>query len=312
MRKPFRKAFTIVGVAVAIPVLFLGTTSVVNLALTASEASSIKQYGQLVPVDGKHMNVVVAGDGQQTIVLLPGLGTAAPALDFEPLIEELQENYRVIALEPFGTGLSDPTDEERTAQNIASEVHEALQYLGVDRFVLMGHSIAGIYALTYSAAYPEDLEAFVGIDNSVPDQPRHDEQVPADVLVAARNLGLFRILAALEEDPYVGLPYDEETKNQMNLLSRKNAFAPTVANEMENAPGNFAAANGMTFPRQLPVLLFVRSNELDVAGWVELHTAQAASVDHGQVITLHGDHYLHHRLSEVIADETTSFLTRVG
>jgi len=34
-----------------------------------------------------------------------------------------------------------------TAANIAGEVHEALQHLGVDRHVLMGHSISGFYAL---------------------------------------------------------------------------------------------------------------------------------------------------------------------
>ncbi|WEO76452.1 alpha/beta hydrolase [Cryobacterium sp. SO2] len=312
MKKPLRITLVTLGVLVAIPVLLVATTAVVNVVATAAEASSITDYGQRVPVDGKEMNVVLSGDGDQTIVLLPGLGTAAPGLDFQPLIDELDDSYRVVAVEPFGTGLSDPTDTERTAANITREVHEALQHLGVDRYVLMGHSIAGIYALTYSAAYADELVAFVGIDSSVPDQPGADEPIPADLIAALSTLGITRALTALAPDPYAGLPFDEHTVSQMKLLSSKNAAAPTLVNEMANTAANFAAVSGATFPAQLPVLLFVRANDTDVDGWVALHEQQAASVDTGQVITLTGDHYLHHTLSPEIAAGTTDFLAALS
>jgi len=312
MKKPLRIALTTLGVLVAIPVLFVATTAVVNAVATASEASAITAYGQRVPVDGKEMNVVQSGDGDQTIVLLPGLGTAAPGLDFQPLIDELDDTYRVVAVEPFGTGLSDQTDTPRTAANITREVHEALQYLDVDRYVLMGHSIAGIYALSYSAAYADELVAFVGIDSSVPDQPGADEPIPAGLISTMSTLGITRALTALAPDPYLGLPYDEETIEQMKLLSSKNAAAPTLVNEMDNTPANFASVSGATFPADLPVLLFVRSTDTDVDGWVALHDKQAASVDTGQVITLTGDHYLHHTLSPEIAQGTTDFLATLS
>jgi pimeloyl-ACP methyl ester carboxylesterase len=308
MKKPLRIALTTLGVLAAIPVLLVVTTAVVNAVATASEASSITDYGQRVPVDGKEMNVVKSGDGDQTIVLLPGLGTAAPGLDFQPLIDELDDTYRVVAVEPFGTGLSDQTDSPRTAANITREVHEALQHLDIDRYVLMGHSVAGIYALTYSAAYADELIAFVGIDSSVPDQPGSDEPVPAGLISTLSTLGITRALAALAPDPYLGLPYDQQTIEQMTLLTSKNAAAPTLVNEMDNTAANFASVSGQTFPAELPVLLVVRSNDTDVAGWVALHDKQAASVDTGQVITLTGDHYLHHTLSPEIAAHTTEFL----
>jgi pimeloyl-ACP methyl ester carboxylesterase len=308
MKKPLRITLTTLGVLVAIPVLFVATTAVVNVVATAAEASSITDYGQRVPVDGREMNVVQSGDGDQTIVLLPGLGTAAPGLDFQPLIDELDERYRVVAVEPFGTGLSDQTDIPRTAANITREVHEALQYLDVDRYVLMGHSIAGIYALTYSAAYADELIAFVGIDSSLPDQPGSAEPIPTGLISTLSALGITRALSGIAPDPYLNLPYDETTTEQMALLSTKNASAPTLINEMENTPANFAAVSGQTFPADLPVLLFVRQNVTDVDGWVALHDQQAVSVDTGEVITFTGDHYLHHTLSPEIAAGTTEFL----
>ncbi|WP_329009056.1 alpha/beta hydrolase [Micromonospora rifamycinica] len=312
MRKPLRVVLTTLGVLVAVPVLLLATTAVVNVVATKSEASSITRYGQLVPVDGKRMNVVVAGNGAETIVLLPGLGTAAPALDFQPLITELESTYRVVAVEPFGTGLSDPADTERTAANITAEVHAALRHLGIDRYVLMGHSIAGIYALTYAASYADELVAFVGIDSSVPDQPGWDDPIPTDVIVGLSRLGLTRVLAGIADDPYAGLPYDERTREQMRLLSARNAAAPTMVNEMRHASANFAAVSGKTFPRELPVLLFVRSDDADVPGWVALHERQAASVEDGRVVLLAGDHYLHHTRSAEIAQQTRAFLAALS
>lgn len=308
MRKPLKVTLIVVGSLIAVPALFLATTSIVNVVATSAEAARITSYGELVPVDGKRMNVVIAGDGDETIVLLPGLGTAAPGLDFAPLVHEVEASYRVIAVEPFGTGLSDQTDVERTAANIAREVHEALQYLGVERYVLMGHSIAGVYALVYAASYADELTAFVGIDSSVPDQPGWDEPIPTEAIVALSDLGITRLLAGSAGDPYAGLPFDARAKEQMQLLSTKNGAAPTLMNEMANAPANFAAVSGLTFPHDLPVLLFVRSTDTDVAGWVDLHKRQAATVDNGQAITLEGEHYLHHTLSARIAQDTAAFL----
>lgn len=296
------------GVILAIPVLLLATTSIVNIVATKSDLASIATYGELIPVDGKHMNVVDSGAGEETIVLLPGLGTAAPALDFQPLIAELETTYRVIAIEPFGTGLSDQTDSPRTAANIVREVHEALQYLGVERFVLMGHSIAGIYSLEYSATYAEELIAFVGIDSSVPDQPGSDETPPIEGLVELRDLGILRVLSAFSGDAYAGLPYDEHTKEQMRLLTTKNSTGATLLDEVSHTPANFASVSGATFPAALPVLLFVVEDSADVAGWVELHERQAASVERGQVVTLDGPHYLHHTQSAEIARDTSTFI----
>jgi len=308
MRKPWKVALITVGAIVAVPVLAIAATAIGNVVATKVEASVFTPYGESVTVDGKSMNVVVAGDGDETIVLLPGLGTAAPALDFQPLIAELQDTYRVVAVEPFGTGLSDQTDVARTADNITREVHAALQELGVDRYVLMGHSISGIYALTYTAAYADEVSAFVGIDSSVPDQPGWDEPIPTSVISTLSTLGLTRVLSGIAGDPYEGLPYNDETKEQMQVLSARNAAAPTLLDEMDNAPANFAAVSGRTFPADLPVLLFVADEDAEVPGWLELHEAQAASVDRGEVVRIDGGHYLHHTQSPELAAQTRAFL----
>lgn len=161
------KSIAIIG---AIGVLLLAIVFTVNIICNKIEQGKIQPYGQLIAVDGENMNITIQGKGTETIVLLPGFGTAAPTLDFKPLIEELAPHYKVVSVEPFGYGLSDDTEKERSTENIVSEIHEALQTLKIDKYMLMGHSIAGIYGLDYVNKYPDEVTAFIGIDSSVPTQ----------------------------------------------------------------------------------------------------------------------------------------------
>ena len=309
MRKSLAVTLITLGAVTLLPVALIATTAIVNSVSTRSELDAIETYGERIPVDGKEMNVVDSGTPGEAIVLLPGLGTAAPALDFQPLITELSRTHRVITVEPFGTGLSDQADTPRTAANIAREVHEAVDSLGVDRYVLMGHSIAGVYALEYSAQYGDELIAFVGIDSSVPGQPGAEDPTPTGGLSTLNDLGILRALSWISGDQFAGLPYDEAIRQQMRYLNTKNGTAPSILDEMERAPENFAALRDATFPSDLPILLFVVENDPEFPNWVELHEQQAESVTHGQVVPLQGEHYLHHTQSETIARDTQEFLS---
>ena len=75
---------------------------VTNQVITAVEKKKYPPIGQLVEVNGRDIHVYTKGKGENTIVLLTGLGTAAPALDFEPLVNELSKDHKVVVVEPFG------------------------------------------------------------------------------------------------------------------------------------------------------------------------------------------------------------------
>ena len=48
------------------------------------------------------MNVLVTGEGEETIVWMPVYGDIAPGLSYTKMLEELSAKYRVIVVEPFG------------------------------------------------------------------------------------------------------------------------------------------------------------------------------------------------------------------
>ena len=121
MKRMLMILLKILGVVVAAVVIFQVTVYIANIVSSKSKLEKIESYGQFVAVDGKNMNVVIQGQGEETVVLLPGYGTGSPGIDFMPLVEELAPFYKVVVIEPFGYGLSDVTDKERTIDNIVDE-----------------------------------------------------------------------------------------------------------------------------------------------------------------------------------------------
>lgn len=302
MKRAVKRTILAVTAVVATVGLGLVTTTVVNAIATEVESGKIESYGQKVTVDGKQMNVLVAGEGPETIVLLPGFGTASPVLDFEPLTADLATDHRVVVVEPFGYGLSDRTDRPRTTENIVSEIHDAVAALDLDRYVLMGHSVSGLYGIEYATRYRDEVTAFVGIDTSVPGQPGMDDALPGDSLLAAKNLGLLRIAAAFGDDGYNQPTYSEHAQEQMGMISNRNSLNPTLLDEMARLPENFRGADGSTFPADLPLLLFVEADNAANPDWIGLHERQAAEVDDGTVVPVDAEHYLHHTRAAELAD----------
>jgi pimeloyl-ACP methyl ester carboxylesterase len=298
------------GLVIAL-ILFLAITYVANAICDRIEKKKIEPYGQSVEVDGKKMNVFIQGNGDQTIVLLPGQGTPSPVLDFKPLIDELSPDYKVVAIEPFGYGLSDQTDKERTTENIVSEIHQAVQQLNLDHYILMGHSITGLYGATYVNNYRDEVQAFIGIDSSVPNQPGMDAKLPLKTLEFLKRSGLMRLIKKLEVNRYESLPLDQHASEQMNMISNQVSSNPTMMNELKHLGSNFKNGEKLTYPHDLPMLLFVLSNNEKNPWWLPLHEEQAKQSQYGKVIPMEGTHYLHHTKYKEIAQEFKAYMKEV-
>lgn len=289
-------------------VVFVASVYVVNLISKEREQGKIEAYGQKVLVDGKQMNVLIQGDGKETIVLLPGYGTASPVLDFKPLVKELSPYYRVVVIEPFGYGLSDDTDKARTSQNIVDEIHECLQKLNIKKYTLMGHSIAGIYGLEYVNQYEKEVKAFVGIDTSVPQQ--ETEELPVSSLQLLNQSGFYRLLLKVNPDQLLMPNVDQQTKDQIKMLTFRNFLNESQASEAENFTNNFKNAERLHFPKRLPVVFYLADQtEEETPNWKPMHEELLKNVDHGKVVTFKGGHYLHHTKSKEIADGVREFLS---
>ncbi|WP_144495785.1 alpha/beta fold hydrolase [Bacillus sp. WP8] len=308
MKKILRIMLISICTLIMVMVVFLATVYFVNLISNEREKGKIEDYGQKVLVDGKQMNVLIQGDGKETIVLLPGYGTASPVLDFMPLVNELSPYYRVVVIEPFGYGLSDDTDKVRTSQNIVDEIHECLQKLNIKKYTLMGHSIFGIYGLEYVNQYEKEVKAFVGIDNSVPKQ--ETDELPVSSLQLLHQSGFYRLIVKMNPDQLVMPNVDDQTKDQIKMLTFRNFLDESQASEAENFRNNFNNAQRLDFPKNLPVVFYLADQtEEETPSWKPMHEDLLKNVDHGKVVTFEGGHYLHHTKSKEIAADFREFLS---
>jgi len=172
-------------------------------------------------------------------------------------------------------------------------------------FVLMGHSISGLYSLEYVNKYPGEATAFIGIDTSVPKQPWPGyNSAPIDFLAKVGVMRAFLFLFGNEK------PKDKieaHRSEQIHLITMKITGNKTLAREATSLSSSFVESQKLAFPKNLPVLLFADENS-PVKGWTELHQEQANSVANGKLILLPGSHYLHHTQSKQIAEEIERFL----
>jgi pimeloyl-ACP methyl ester carboxylesterase len=100
-------------------------------------------------------------EGQRTLVFIHGLGSYLKFWRYQ-LDAFAAQGYRVIAVDLPGYGKSDkPGSFPYTMEAMADAVREVVQTLGIQKPVLVGHSMGGQTALSYAIRYPEEPGALV-------------------------------------------------------------------------------------------------------------------------------------------------------
>lgn len=319
-RSARRWMFRFLVLAAATLALVLASTAA-NLVMERSERASIPSNGERVQVSGGALNVyrtaAATGSGR-TLVLLSGLGTAAPALDFSPLIREL-DDFNVVVVEGFGYGYSDTTRKPRTVENISAELHEALSKAHIRvPYILAGHSIAGFYTLFYANRYRQEVSAVIGIDPTLPVAGTGAlDAVPFTSGINWNRLpattGLLRWAAAVapglvEPD---GEAYTADERKRIHLLSIWNYENPAVVDETNRIAENGRKVQNLTYPDDMPVLTFLAEAKGTPAGLAR-HENRLRNVRHSEVVVLPGGHYLHWTQAPVMAEKIRSFLPPSG
>jgi pimeloyl-ACP methyl ester carboxylesterase len=116
-------------------------------------------YGQEVRM--AYMDIPPAGQPNgRTVVLLHGMNFGG--FYFSGPIEALRkEGFRVIAPDQIGFGRSSKPIIPYNFHDWAANTRKLLQTLGVDKAVIVGHSMGGMLAARFSSSYPDVVERAV-------------------------------------------------------------------------------------------------------------------------------------------------------
>ena len=109
--------------------------------------------------DGRRIAYVDEGKGEETIIFIHGLGSYLPA--WKKNIEELKNDFRVIALDLPGYGKSSKEVHSGSMEFYADVINEFTDKLELDKFVLGGHSMGGQIAMVAALRYPEAVSKLI-------------------------------------------------------------------------------------------------------------------------------------------------------
>ncbi len=143
--------------------------------------------GQFIEVDGVRLHYLEQGSGPP-IVLLHGNGTMVEDFTLSGVVEALAKGHRVIAFDRPGFGHSDRPEGRIWDQGAQAElIHAALQKLGVEKPIVVGHSWGTMVATALALAHPESVERLVLMSGYYYPTPRLD--LPALAMPAVPGIG---------------------------------------------------------------------------------------------------------------------------
>jgi pimeloyl-ACP methyl ester carboxylesterase len=165
----------------------------------SSERADRKRYpppGKLVDVGGFKLHLYCLGerrDGWPTVILESGHGLWS--LVWNPVLREISQFARVCAYDRAGYGWSERSHKRRTPQEVVAELHTLLKNAGEGGpYVLVGHSLGGLFIRQYFTQYPDEVVGMVFID-ILPE--KLSEYLPTYQQMQRASLRAFRAVAVL-------------------------------------------------------------------------------------------------------------------
>jgi 3-oxoadipate enol-lactonase len=109
-------------------------------------------------VNDIELHYEVHGEGTP-LVLISGLGY--PMWQWHLMLPYLEKHFQVVTLDNRGVGQSDKPSGPYTASMLAKDTIGLLDALGIDKAIVMGHSMGGFIAQAMALEYPERVDKLI-------------------------------------------------------------------------------------------------------------------------------------------------------
>ena len=306
-RRIGRTILKVIGIILLTILVLVAILTIRHRILTKRDLDSVANaYGEFYTTpEGEKMNYTFYDSPSDKVaVVLPGFGCPTVHYEFDTFVKELSDEYKFVLVEPLGVGLSDGTDRERTVENYCEELHGLMQYLGYDSYTIIGHSIGSLYSLYYANQFPDEVEAFIGIDGTIPKQKDRDEWVakPENTYTAYKLInglmyktGIYRIMTELSFDQTMAqIPtLTDADRDTVLALYCSTQLNKTQMNEMKNMAHNMDVTYDMKFPESVPVLYVLAQDNCDIFPQWEQYHKEIVTSPESRVVVIEGEHYLH-------------------
>ena len=262
---------------------------------TASAEADRRNFpapGNLIDVGGFKMHVHCMGQGSPTVILetLAG-GTSSYWGWVQP---EVAKTTRVCVYDRAGRGWSEADPQPMTLARTVRNLYTLLTNARVEGpYVLVGHSIGGIYVRQFAAEHPEDVVGMVLVDSAHPYQfdrypnMRNENESYQEMTAAfptLARLGVFRVyFAAGGELDFAEMK--EPQKSEIKAIWSSPEYFESQHAEAAAVPEIYGSGQKLGRLGDLP-LLVITAGQNAPGGWRELQGDLASLSDKSTQLTL--------------------------
>ena len=264
-----KKVFKIIGIVflslLILLLLAVGVIFTIDKINDGQEWEKLKAAGYVnqVSVGSHNLNVCIKGNSESpyTVVSVAGLNSMANVVEMESVTDQLTEKYCFAFVDRSGYGLSDDTHEEQTVEQIVTDYRTALTNAGLKApYVLMAHSLGGVYASYWQQTYPDEIKAVIYLDpTQIGDIKTMEEEMRARhadfgmyMNVIFSKIGIDRIVFNPAE--YTVSLKTQQQKDYATMIWRRCPMSWTVCSEENNYFENIRKTSEKLTPNSIPKL----------------------------------------------------------
>ena len=228
-----------------------------------------------IDAGGHTLTMLIGGEGTPAVVFEGGFGVGIAS--WSTVQSDVAKFSRTVSYDRAGLMQSEAGPKPRSAKQIALELHTALQKSGIrPPYVLVGHSLGGIFIRVFADMYPKDVAGMVLID---PSQEAFDDWARSH---------------------QIAQPKDDQA--QLTKLSQG------IRDESAAVDTDFQQARGAKLPAGIPVILLTAMKDENVSAetrkvWVEKHDEWISKVAGGKHIKVEkSGHFIQGEQPQIVID----------
>ncbi len=241
--------------------------------------------------------------GQPVIVFESGYGT--PMGNWDRVLEGAAALAPIVTYDRPGVGQSEAIEEMPTIKNVSDRLVRLLEYLELEPpYILVGHSLGGLYVRGFANYYPELLAGLIIVDPADFTETQQNRRAYYEVLnwEDTKVDSLIQAFIDIRKDRSTR-PLALQREGQVLENQRENDFEEIKQRELPNIPVHILMGGRFEKPRQLRTkdydeeALFRSKTQYRMQRWTEV----IQSVDKGMLL-YSGDagHFVHYDDPELL------------
>ena len=260
-----RGRWLLTPVFVFLAVASIGAT--VENVLVQQEQAAFPAPGKTYEVDGRQVHLDCHGQGGPTVVLFNGMGEISSS--WGRISEPVSKTTRVCAYDRAGQAWSDDAPVPQDGVQAVADLHQVLAEAGEQGpFVLTGHSIGGLYAMTYAQQHPDQVAGMVLLDSTSPQQFTAVPAYPGQYAMLRRTYSLLTTLSRLGTGHLTaGTSQTDAHGDQVRAMSSMPREARNIRDEITTLPTTMDEAKRLTTLHGAPLVVVTASESLEGEGW---------------------------------------------